>query len=579
MAIKIYRSLRAVFATEIGRYWLFVALLLIPNVFLVITEPFRLATAAASLVLPAGVYMLWMLVARRPGVMALWAFPVMFLCAFQLVIMYLFGGSIIAVDMFTNLFTTNASEAGELLGSIMPAVVGVCVIYIPTIIIACFSAFSGSGLTTAFRRRMARYGASTLGVGVLLALVAGWTSPRFGIKYHIFPASVVYNLDFTIKQWNKSMDYPETSADFRFDAIRTDTVATPEVYILVIGEASRAADWSLFGYDRQTTPRLEATRGLAAFRDVFTQNNATHKSVPLILSAVDATNFNDVYGQKSLITAFAESGFRTLFISNQVPNRSLIDYFAAEADSRIDLSPNDNTLFKENKVDGDMLPYISSAVAENRGKLLIVLHTYGSHFNFYERYPRDFARFAPDFTSSVNPQSRDIVRNAYDNSVAYTDDFLADVIEVLEQSGQTAAMLYSSDHGEDLMDDARGRFLHASPTPTYYQLHVAFFAWFSDLYSERFPSKVEAAALNRDKSATTSSVFHTIVDMAAISTSFLDPSKSVVSPEFTPQPKIYLNDHYEPTDIYDIGLKPLDFDMFDQHRISYDKTKVHQVIF
>ena len=35
------------------------------------------------------------------------AFPFIFLCAFQIVLLYLFGNSIIATDMFTNLVTTN----------------------------------------------------------------------------------------------------------------------------------------------------------------------------------------------------------------------------------------------------------------------------------------------------------------------------------------------------------------------------------------------------------------------------------------------------------------------------------------
>lgn len=46
--------------------------------------------------------------------------PVHFLCAFQIVLLYLFGNSIIATDMFTNLVTTNPGEAGELLSNIYP---------------------------------------------------------------------------------------------------------------------------------------------------------------------------------------------------------------------------------------------------------------------------------------------------------------------------------------------------------------------------------------------------------------------------------------------------------------------------
>ena len=39
--------------------------------------------------------------------------PLMVLNAFQIVILYLFGGSIIAVDMFTNLFTTKRIRSGR----------------------------------------------------------------------------------------------------------------------------------------------------------------------------------------------------------------------------------------------------------------------------------------------------------------------------------------------------------------------------------------------------------------------------------------------------------------------------------
>lgn len=93
-----------------------------------------------------------------------------------------------------------------------------------------------------------------------------------------------------------------------------------EIYVLVIGEASRADSWSLFGYDRETTPRLEKREGVVPFSNVLTQSNATHKSVPIILSPASAANYDSIYVQKSLITAFKEAGFQTWYLSNQVPN-------------------------------------------------------------------------------------------------------------------------------------------------------------------------------------------------------------------------------------------------------------------
>ena len=47
-------------------------------------------------------------------------------------------------------------------------------------------------------------------------------------------------------------------------------------------------------------------------------------------------------------------------------------------------------------------------------------------------------------------------------------------IGMLENQGTDAALIYTSDHGEDIFDDPRHLFLHASPVPSYYQLHIPF---------------------------------------------------------------------------------------------------------
>ncbi len=44
-------------------------------------------------------------------------FFLMFFAAFQLVLLYLYGRSVIAVDMFLNLVTTNPDEVNELLAA------------------------------------------------------------------------------------------------------------------------------------------------------------------------------------------------------------------------------------------------------------------------------------------------------------------------------------------------------------------------------------------------------------------------------------------------------------------------------
>lgn len=66
-------------------------------------------------------------------------FPFLFFGAFQIVLLYLFGQSIIAVDMFLNLVTTNSSEALELLDNLIPAIVIVVLLYIPALAVATVS--------------------------------------------------------------------------------------------------------------------------------------------------------------------------------------------------------------------------------------------------------------------------------------------------------------------------------------------------------------------------------------------------------------------------------------------------------
>ena len=66
-------------------------------------------------------------------------FLFLFFGAFQIVLLYLFGQSIIAVDMFLNLVTTNSSEALELLDNLTPAIIAVIILYVPALILGTIS--------------------------------------------------------------------------------------------------------------------------------------------------------------------------------------------------------------------------------------------------------------------------------------------------------------------------------------------------------------------------------------------------------------------------------------------------------
>lgn len=565
-----------VFGRLVGRQesiaMLYVVIMMVPNVLLTITERYPFSVTLAALLWPAAFYALLMAALRKPGTLMLVSLPLMILGAFQIVLLYLFGGSIIAVDMFTNLFTTNASEAGELLANLWPAVLFVCILYLPLLVLGVRSLCIKERLSGLFRRKLLRTGLGMAFVGLLFTIYAWVKVPDFGIKYQVFPVNVCYNIKLTLERWGLSERYHETSKDFTFHAVKNRQAPGREIYVLVIGEASRADSWSLFGYDRETTPRLEKREGVVPFSNVLTQSNATHKSVPIILSPASAANYDSIYVQKSLITAFKEAGFQTWYLSNQVPNRSLIDFFSEEAERRIDISPREGELYTDNRPDGEMLPSICEIIQQSDSNLLIVLHTYGSHYDYRKRYPQEFARYTPDLISAINKNNRSIMVNAYDNSVYYTDYVLDEIIKVLEGTQACTALFYSSDHGEDMMDDSRVRFLHASPTPTYYQLHVASFGWFSPEYRALYPEKYAAALSHEASPATTAQVFHTITDMASLQSLYINQRYSLVSDSYAPGERLYLNDHNKAVDYRKAGLKRLDFEMLHKRGMDSDSA-------
>lgn len=541
-------------------FWLTIAVLAIPNIALCFTERMTTAAAVTNVVLPVSVVWLLMTLSRRPGKMTWSLFPLIFFGAFQLVLLYLFGHSIIAVDMFLNVVTTNPGEAFELLDGILPAIAIVVVIYIPPLVMAVISLRKKDILPSGFVMRQRRMALIAVVAGVASLGVSYATDDEYSMKIQLYPVNVGYNLVLAVERSQATINYAETSSSFRFNSRATHPGNRREVYVLVIGETARACNFSLYGYGRETTPLLEHTRGLVAFTNVLTQSNTTHKSVPMLMSAASAENYNRIYHEKGIITAFREAGFHTVFISNQLPNRSFIDFFGKEADEWVFIK--EKAIEKENVSDGDMIPMVKNVLGKGRQKELIVLHTYGSHFNYRERYKAAHAVFKPDDADEAKFSNRASLVNAYDNSIRATDSFLHQLITLLDRSGATSAMLYTSDHGENIFDDARRLFLHASPVPSYYELHVPFIVWTSDAYRQTCASETAALIANRRKRVSNSeSAFHTMLGLAGIETPSRNDSLSVASRMFKPSGRMYLNDHNEPVPVNKILRDKADFIM------------------
>ena len=556
--------------------------LMLPNIALCFTEHLSLWASAANILLPLGIYALLMSLCKKTGKMVWWCFILIFFAAFQLVLLYLFGKGVIAVDMFLNLVTTNPGEAMELLDNLVPAVAGVFIVYLPLLILGIVSIRSKKYplLSDAWKKTSRKWGVGFAILGLFSLILSYIQVKNYKMRDQLYPVNVCYNLCLAVQRNNASINYQEASKNFKFDAKPSYQDATSDshladstdIYVMVIGETARAHNFSLYGYKRDTNPLLSKTEGLMVFDKATTQSNTTHKSVPMLLSQVSADNFENLFHEKGILAAFREAGFHTVFVSNQLPNHSFIDFLGEQANEWAFIKTGDcNEAFTKaygsktlqvkadkngNIYDAELLPILDKVLSKKYKKLFVVLHTYGSHFNYMERYPREMAYFKPDTHSDAKVENRRDLVNAYDNTIRYTDYVLHSVIERLQKQGGLSAMLYTSDHGENIFDDRRKLFLHASPRASRYELEVPFLIWTSKRYNQTFPTRKNALSVNQHKNVQSSrSAFHTMLGIGGINTRYRNDHQSVASDRYKEEPLLYLNDHDEAIPQADCGFE------------------------
>lgn len=554
-------------------FWIFLGMLILPNLFMFFTESTGALTRVVNILLPLAAYWMAMTLKAKPGHMFWWLFFFDFLAAFQIVLLYLFGESPIAVDMFLNVITTNPTEVNELLSQLLPSVIFVIVVYGTGIGLSIVSIRNRAKLREGFRHNQRILSGALMIVSLILLGVNCFKDNRFRIQDDIFPINGCYNFALAFERAYQSANYVNTSAGFKHDAVLTRNDSVPEVYVLVIGETLFADHMALYGYDRPTTPHLQGdsiARSLVRYRDAITMSNTTHKSVPLLLTPVASqAHYDSLYRERGLISAFEEAGFKTSFYSNQRRNGSFIDFLGCEAQDVHFIK--DSLPLTANPYDEQLVTLLQRRLkAQPTQPLLIVLHCYGSHFEYRDRYPADHKVFGDTDFPTAEKQYRQQLVNAYDNTVAYADFVLSRVMTVLQASGRPAVMLFTSDHGEDIFDDSRGRFLHASPIPTYYQLRVPFIAWATDAWRQAHAAQWQTLAAHAEQPISTNMVmYHTMLDLAGIRTRLSKPALALGNAAFQPVQRLYVNDHNEFRTLDNCGLKPLDIDQFAKHNLRY----------
>ena len=239
------------------------------------------------------------------------------------------------------------------------------------------------------------------------------------------------------------------------------------VLVFVVGETARHDRFGLLGHSRPTTPRLAATPQVLAFAatscDTVTKLSLACMFVRPEGLQADANLGPDLVLEDNVFSVLRKLGFgielfamqSELGFYNRVKASAYKFREVIAAQPQNAGKPVDDMLLLP-----ELQASLASATAAGKPRKphAVVLHTKGSHYLYTQRYPRSFARWQPECMSTDHACTGEHLLNSFDNSILYTDHVLAETIGLLKS--HKALLVYSSDHGESISDNAH---FHGTP--------------------------------------------------------------------------------------------------------------------
>lgn len=333
----------------------------------------------------------------------------------------------------------------------------------------------------------------------------------------IYPSNIFTNTFTSWKTNIRNKKFEKKINNFTFNAREISKNKDLEIYILVIGETARKHNFHLYGYPRETTPELDSVKNLVPFTNANSAATLTLFSVPQIITRANPDHFDIQFKEKTILDVFHEANFFTAWIGTQTTPSPIIQRLEHVSDYHITLKAD---ISSARFFDGDILPNVKKVIDDRlHKKKFIIIHSLGSHFRYSNRYPEKFEKFKPNISkngySNIDLAYKQELINSYDNSILYTDFFVASIIKEIEKANVIGGLIYLSDHGENLYDDGKTIF-HGGEKPTHFEYEIPYLVWYSKKYEKIYPQKVEALKMNKDKKISSTTTFYSLADMANI---------------------------------------------------------------
>lgn len=294
----------------------------------------------------------------------------------------------------------------------------------------------------------------------------------------------------------------------------------PTLFVLVVGETARAANFSLNGYARETNPKLSKL-DIINFSRTRACGTSTEMSLPCMFSPFGRRSYDEarIARHESLVQQVARAGIRVVWRDNQSGCKGVCSGVEVQRFDHLELP---GVCASGRCFDEVLLQGLDTLARDNSGDVMLVLHQIGNHGPAYHRrYPPEFKHFEPACeTDALHNCSQQQIVNAYDNALRYTDHVLAELIAFLQtqRSRYDVALMYVSDHGESLGE--KGLYLHGMPyaIAPKEQLDVPMIWWLAPEFAHNRNIDVDCLRTRARGEASHDHLFHSITGALDVKT-------------------------------------------------------------
>lgn len=235
--------------------------------------------------------------------------------------------------------------------------------------------------------------------------------------------------------------------------------AKPGLAVFVIGESLRADALMVDGrgpWSKALKERLANGLGVRG-ADACSGNNATLFSVPRLLTVADPADTMKADTAPTILALAHSAGAKTAWITNQSGWGVIEIGHDVMVRTSEDMARKSDGFFLVT-LDGSVVTAFADFVKTNPdGPRAAILHLQGQHFPYSVRgYPAGL--FGPMPAGLSNDAEEEV---QYQRAAEYGAKVLLDAADILDQQTEPSFLVFTSDHGENLVSDGTGKKYHA----------------------------------------------------------------------------------------------------------------------